>query len=196
MVGDVTDNLYTLDTSTGTATRVGEANQFGVSESQPRDLAGCPNGNLYMLGDDNDVLYLVNTSTGVATQIGSASEFSVSEHRPRGLACTDSGILYFLGDITDVLYTLNTSTGVATRVDSTTIKFGLNLGSPWGLAAVGENLYAVFIENNNVYTIDTTTGAATLLGWFRYKRFVDWLWWRRKYTLRYIIYRNRRFIYN
>ncbi len=57
MAGGSNAALYTVDTTTGVATRVGSATLFGVSESSPQDLAAIGN-TLYMVGDSNDVLYL------------------------------------------------------------------------------------------------------------------------------------------
>ena len=42
MVGSTNDALFTLNTSTGVATRVGSATQFGVNERGPGDLAFLP----------------------------------------------------------------------------------------------------------------------------------------------------------
>ena len=71
MVGDDNNWLYTLNTTTGVATRVGSSSNFGVSESAPTGLAS-HNGVLYMVGRDNDWLYTLNTTTGVATRVGSS----------------------------------------------------------------------------------------------------------------------------
>ena len=81
MVGTTNDWLYTLNTTTGVATRVGSSSQFGVSESFPTGLAS-HNGTLYMVGTQTDVLYTLNTTTGVATRVGSSTAFGVSENNP------------------------------------------------------------------------------------------------------------------
>ena len=85
MVGSTTDALYSLDLTTGIATRIGTATQFGVRESQPSDLAW-DGSTLYMLGWDADALYSLDPTTGVATRIGSATAFGVSEILASGLA--------------------------------------------------------------------------------------------------------------
>ena len=51
MVGSTRDALYTLDTTTGIAARVGSATQFGVSEASPSGLAS-HSSSLYMVGRD------------------------------------------------------------------------------------------------------------------------------------------------
>ena len=85
MTGSTNDALYTLNPSTGRATRVGSADQFGVSEDLPIDLAAIGN-TLYMVGTKTDVLYTVDTTTGVATRVGSADQFGANERGPTGLA--------------------------------------------------------------------------------------------------------------
>ena len=108
MVGAVNDALYTVDTTTGVATRVGSADQFGVNEGIPTGLTylpqstpmpdpdpdpdpmpdpdPTPSGTLYMTGGTNDALYTLNPSTGRATRVGSATRFGVNEASPSGLA--------------------------------------------------------------------------------------------------------------
>ena len=85
MVGEETDALHTLSTSTGVATRVGSANRFGVGEILPTGLAAIGT-TLYMVGEETDALHTLSTSTGVATRVGSANRFGVGERRPSGLA--------------------------------------------------------------------------------------------------------------
>ena len=85
MVGLSNNALHTVNTSTGVATRVGSAFQFGVNESGASGLASIKD-TLYMVGYANDVLYTVNTTTGVATRVGSADEFGANERGPTGLA--------------------------------------------------------------------------------------------------------------
>ena len=161
MVGSVRDALYTLNATTGLATRVGSATQFGVNESVPTGLA-FHNGTLYMLGSANDALYTLNTTTGIATRVGSATRFGVNETSPSGLA-SDGTNLYMLGGANDVLYTLNTTTGIATRVGSAT-RFGVNEQYPDGLAFHNGTLYMLGGANGVLYTLNTTTGIATRVG--------------------------------
>ena len=70
--------LFTIDTATGLGTRVGSADNWGVSEVWMRGLAY--NGvNLYGVGDSGQGLYTINTSTGVASRAGTATQFGVGE---------------------------------------------------------------------------------------------------------------------
>ena len=148
--------LYTLNTDTGKATRVGTQNGFGVSENLPAGLSW-HNGTLYMLGDDTDALYTVDTATGTATKVGSATAFGVGESTPGGLA-SSGGKLYMTGRTTYALYTLNTDTGVATRVGSDTA-FGIGEYSPAGMATP----YHPSDTVNPDFAIDSA-GAITYMG--------------------------------
>ncbi len=164
MVGDRFDfngALYTLDTTTGVATRVGSAIQFGLNENQPRGLAAIGNI-LYMVGERKDVLYTLDTNTGLAKRVGSAIQFGLNENQPKGLAAIDN-ILYMVGERNAALYTLDTNTGVATRIGNAD-KFGVSESSPQGLAAIGNILYMVGESNAALYTVDTNTGIATRVG--------------------------------
>ena len=148
--------LYTLNTSTGAATRVGIQDGFGVSENSPAGLSW-HNGTLYMLGDDTDALYTVNTTTGTATKVGSATAFGVNDDTPAGLA-SSGGTLYMTGRSTYALYTLDTDTGVATRMGSATA-FGVDEYSPAGMATPYHPSHAT----NPDFAIDSA-GAITYKG--------------------------------
>ena len=99
MVGRTTSALYTLNTMTGAATRVGNSNQFGVGQTRPAGLASHSNGNLYMVGAVPNRLYALNTSTGAATAIG-PERFGVNEDGPIGLV-VHKGRMYLAGDDDD-----------------------------------------------------------------------------------------------
>ena len=100
--------LYTLNTTTGVATRVGNtAAGFGVSESTPTGLAAI-GSTLYMVGQSNDVLYTLSTTTGSATRVGMATNFEVfdvTEDAPAGLAALGT-TLYMVGQTNAALYAL------------------------------------------------------------------------------------------
>ncbi len=177
MIGADTDVLYTLDTTTGVATRMSDAgvSQFGVGEGFPTGLAAI-DSTLYMVGQSNDALYTLNidsadmTDDGMAIQVGILSAgFGMSEGNPRGLAAIDS-TLYMVGQSNDALYTLNidsadmTDDGRAIRVGSTAAGFGMGESFPYGLAAIGSTLYMVGERTDVLYTLSTTTGEATQVG--------------------------------
>ena len=78
MVGRSNDALFTLNTDTGIATRIGTVDDFGVDEGNPQGLAS-HNGILYMVGGNTDALHSVDITKGIATQVGTATNFGVSE---------------------------------------------------------------------------------------------------------------------
>ena len=91
-------------------------------------------------------------------------QFGQSLTSPKGLAW-DGTALYMVDDGTDALYTVTTSTGIATRVGTTT-RFGLSDTDvqPRGLSWDGSTLY--MLTPDKVYTLDRTSGVATLVGRF------------------------------
>ena len=101
MVGADNNWLYTLNTTTGVATRVGSASSFGVSENTPSGLAS-HNGVLYMVGHSIDALFTLNTTTGVATYAGGAPQFAISEGAVSGIVVADS-VMYIVGTGLDYL---------------------------------------------------------------------------------------------
>ena len=161
MVGSSNDALYTVNPTTGRATRVGTATNFGVDETSPMGLAS-HNGKLYMVGLSNDALYTVNPTTGAATRVGSARRFGVGEDSPVGLG-SHNGKLYMVGRHYAALYTLNPTTGVAARVGSAT-NFGVREYHPGGLASHNGTLYMVGRDYGVLYTLNPTTGAAARVG--------------------------------
>ncbi len=171
MVGSDTDALYTLDTTTGVATKVSDTSvtEFGVGEGNPTGLAAI-NDTLYMVGWNNDVLYTLNIDStdgspdGRAYRVGStAAGFDVGESVPTGLAAINN-ILYMVGTTNDALYTLDTTTGGAAQVGSVSAGFNVGETNPRGLAAIGTTLYMVGLTNADLYTLDTTDGDATQMG--------------------------------
>ena len=104
MVGDAgSGSLYTLNTTTGAATKVQFSN-FGLStrETQPTGLA-YGGSTLYMMGADpsgtsGPPIYTVNTSTGVATKDGNLS-----------LNATTSSLHFWNDGTNNNLYTFRTT---------------------------------------------------------------------------------------
>ena len=97
--------LYSIDASNATATRIGSATYFGVSESSPGGLAS-DGTNLYMVGRTNKKLYTLDTTTGVATPLSSASNFNLGSDvtvTPTGLT-VHNGAFYMLDGAADALY--------------------------------------------------------------------------------------------
>ena len=155
MAGGRNDALYTVNRTTGVATRVGSATRFGVGERAPVGLAW-DGSNLFMLGAAG-ALYRLNRSTGIATRVGSATNFGVGETAPVGL-CWDGSNLFMIGLSTRTLYTLNRTTGVATSVATVTTD------AVGALAFDGSLMYSTGLGSEQLYTIGRTTGIATRIG--------------------------------
>ena len=119
----VTDALYTINRTTGAATRVGsDSATFGSGVNNPNGMAW-DGTTLWMVDEGNVALHSVDRSTGAATRVGSAVEFGVSVSEPSGLAW-DGTTLYMVSYDTDALYTLDRTTGIATQVGSA-VEFGI-----------------------------------------------------------------------
>ena len=159
MVGARNDRLYTIDTTDGTATQVGNlAAGFGIGETTPAGLAAMGD-TLYMVGEDTDRLYTLNIdpddgiADGSADQVGDlAAGFGVGEINPSGLAALGN-TLYMVGAINGRLYSLNPADGMATQVGSLGAGFGVSEGVPTGLAAIGDILYMVGQDNLALYAL-------------------------------------------
>jgi len=147
------DHLYRIDLASGVATDIG-ATGFSDIES----LSFSPSsGLLYGVDDVTDQLVTIDTASGAATAVG-----------PLGVNITDTGLSFdCLGRLwmsTDApknptnLYRLDPATGLATLVG--------NQGQEvTGLAARGTVLYGLGGDlKNNLVKIDTTTGAASVVG--------------------------------
>lgn len=151
-----TDQLLTIDRTTGQSTVVGALNL--TLESTGSGLAfDSLNERLYLVEDN--VLNIVNTTTGAATPVGTGGALDLS-----GLAYDPvNDTLYAVNDSSERLYTVNPNTGGTTQIG--TLSAGTNLGE-MGLAfdPVNEILYLSDFSNQNLYQIDTETGAATLVG--------------------------------
>ena len=136
--------LYSINKATGWGTQIGS---LGLS-SLGGSLAFSPTGTLYLLANDMpSVLYTVNTETGQATV-----EFNTGYSFAQDLVFFN-GSLYFTNPFS--LFLLNLSDQSTTRIGS----FGASITKL--VAADNGVLYG--IDKNNVYSIDTATGAATLV---------------------------------
>ena len=95
MTGIANSCLYTLNVTTGVATRIGSATQFGVGEDSVTDILSF-GGRLYMVGKGTDKLYTLNVETGVATVVNSSiTKFGVNEDLVTGIGLfTGPGVVW------------------------------------------------------------------------------------------------------
>ena len=149
-------NVFRIDPATANTTQIPSTNNLDA-------IAGTagPNGLLYALDDTVSELYTVNPVTGTKTNIG-----LTGIGLPDGLLAFDpSGHLFAdaFDPTGDFLYQLDPATGAATPIGSiggvgSTLHF-------FSGVFVGGTLYgfASQVSGAGIYSIDTTTGAATLL---------------------------------
>jgi hypothetical protein len=143
--GDSAKKLYKVDIATGAATEIGS---LGVSGTE-FGLIFDSSGTLYLVDDEN--LYTVDTVAGAATLIGSS-----------GTTLSDSlawlnGVLYTTGRHGN-LYSVDTTTSATTLIGS----LGFTVAQQTGLTVSGNELWGYDEGTLQLFTINTTTGLATL----------------------------------
>ncbi len=149
---DASDNLWSIDLSTGVATQIGPTG-FADIES----LSFSATGVLYGVDDTTDQLVTCSTTTGACTPVGSVGvDFTDS-----GLSFSDNGQLWMSTDEPGPpfnFYELNPSTGAATLI-------GNQSQEVTGLAFWGGVLYGVGGDyRDNLVTVNRSTGLATPKG--------------------------------
>ena len=166
MTSATTDALYTLDSATSEATRVGTAEKFGVGETIPSGMAW-HDGQLYMAGYYNNNIYTLDTETGEAALIATAAQITGSGGPDRqfvGVASHD-GHLYVTTAVTGRLYRVDLDTLTGTQIGED--DFG-DIGEthPYGIASHGSpaELYMVGTNTDKLYKLDTDTGEADIVG--------------------------------
>lgn len=112
---------------------------------------------IWMTGDDGQNLYTVDSNTGAGALVGNFGQSDTYT-----LAFSQNGTLYGIsnGFSNGTLVTIDRATGHATTVGVST-----GVGNMMSLAfAQDGTLYAGSWSNNNLYTINASTGAASLVG--------------------------------
>ena len=166
MVDDATDALYTLNRTTGRATRVrSSTRQFGASITNPRGLAW-DGTSLYMI--TSSALYTLNKSTGIATRFKDDPErtgrttnvptysFGTGITGANGIAA-HSKRLFMVDGATNSLYVVDRSSGAGYRI-------GMHLlrsGKPAALEVVGSTLYMSSTGPSAFHTVSRSSGRAT-----------------------------------
>jgi hypothetical protein len=148
-VDDISDQLLSINTTTGAATAVG-ALGFG----RVLGLAFNSSGTLFGVDETTDQLLTINTITGAATAVGSVGFSNV-----QGLAFSSSGTLFGVDNATDNLLTINTTTGAGTVVGP----HGFPVVSGLAFDSSG-TLFGSDFSVDQLLTINTTTGAGTTVG--------------------------------
>ena len=148
--------LLTADPSTGTPTTIGT-----MTGSDFTGLAyNVTTGIMYASGYDgvNSSLYTVNLETAATTLIGTMQSSALII----GIACDVAGNLYALDLSNDILLSVDKTTGAGTEIGS----LGIDINYAQDIAFDRDNdiLYGtLYTTDGGLYTIDVTTGAASLL---------------------------------
>ena len=155
--GGTASSLYTIDPTTGASTLVG-ATGFGhvvAMDFNPVD------GLLYGISNSSGgTLLTIDVATGAGTAIATLGGSMTGSNAP-DMAFNAAGTLYTWNEpFTDNLNTVDLGTGVGTEIGPNgggafTFQLGLDIDSSG----------TVYIKNgdNDIYTVDTGTGAATFL---------------------------------
>ena len=163
-----TDSLYRIDLSTGAQTRLGRVQSLGQTRIDVEGLAFSPDGTLYGVDDDSMKLFPINTDNGV---IIDTQEVSITGMGPAGgndfgftFAC--DGGLYATSVSQKSLYRMNLD-GSTSLIGN----MGQNIsalaayGNPVELYGLSNGLLAnQSADTRSLYSINTSTGAATLIG--------------------------------
>jgi len=162
--------LYTINQSTGASNFV--TTVTGLNALIEGDIAFSSSGTLYavydVLASGAEDLFSINTSTGMATDIGAIIPFVIAGNDLSAMAFDASGNLWVYDDDALKLYTVNTSTGaILTSVNVTVNGMSQFTGSVAGMSfnpANGTLYLATGEGTTNLYTVNTTTGALSLVG--------------------------------
>ena len=162
--------LITINPVTGVGTLATTLSGFGAEGLSIRGLAFSSTGVLYAVnnggspGDTttNDLLYTINASTGAMTLVGTMAFTGV-----QSLTFSSGGTLYGF-DGGGGLITIDPLTAAATDVNLTIGASGNDIQTI--AFSPGGTLYG---GRNNLFTIDLTTGASTLVGGGSGGTFVD-----------------------
>jgi len=149
-------NLYSINTSTATATLIGPTGQ-----TQMIGLVVDTDNTIYAISEEpNSRLWTLSPTTGTATFVGSLG-FNLQEGDMT--ISPGTGLMYVADGAGDNLYTVDKTTGAATLVGS----FGSLGRDVSGLQFIGSTLYGLALRDSNpdvLLTVDPSTGATTLVG--------------------------------
>jgi hypothetical protein len=165
------DSLYLIDLSTGSDQRKGELISGIESRLDTEGLAISPDGTLWGIDDDSRTLFPINKATGAINfqdeipltgfQSGGGNDFGMS------FSCDNS--LYITSVRTQTLYHM--SMDGSSDIIGTEGALGVNIsaiaafGSPTQLYGLGNGQFQNgTTDSPNLYSIDTATGVATLIG--------------------------------
>jgi hypothetical protein len=157
------NSLITINKVTGAGTVVGPY-ATGNNETMA-DLTFTSDGTLYgWLEPNTDSLYTINTATGAATLVGDSGLSTFGS----GLAASSSNVLFYAGDGDSGDFdTISRATGLPTKVATLSGSTDRAISALAFNAAgtlFGSRLDEDSTRASDLVTINTTTGALTVLG--------------------------------
>lgn len=152
-------DLYTIDTTTGAQTLIGSTGLAGNVTGIRWDSS---TGNTYLMSSScsGSTLYTMDLTSGATTSVGSSSGNCIID-----IAIDPSGLMYGVDIIADTLVAIDKTTGAASSIGS----IGFNANYAQGMDFDGSTgiLYLAGFDagtfTGNMYTIDLTSGLATLI---------------------------------
>lgn len=156
--GLTNSTLYTLNSSTGASTAVGNFDAT-ASAAGLNSLEFDPSGSkLYAWGTTDNYLYTINPTTAVATRVGNTGYSSGGD-----LAWDASSGMLFGTTASNQLVKINPTTAATTLIGTLSIT-----GSAFGLIEDGSGNLVVGSELTShgvtLYSVNKTTAAVTLIG--------------------------------
>jgi hypothetical protein len=155
--------LYSVDPDTGAFTTIGGSVANGYTG------LGYTNGQLYGVTWAGSAanLYSIDIATGTSTLIGSCGYYLYID-----IAISGAGVCYGHDIIADQICTIDLATGATTVVGPTGIYANYAQGASYDLG--NDVMYlAAYTSGGELYTVDTATGHATLVGAFQGSTEID-----------------------
>jgi len=164
------DSLYVIDLATGSNQSRGELISGVDSRVDTEGLAFAPDGQLWGIDDASLTLFPISAASGainIQSEI-SLSGFQIGGGNDFGMTFSCDNTLYITSVISQTLYTLNMDGSReivgADGALGQNISAIASIGNPARLYGLGNGQDAGVTDSPNLYSIDTQTGIATLIG--------------------------------
>lgn len=154
-----TSDLYTVDPATAVGTSVGAIGRAMTGLAfDPTDgtLFGSTSSNSTA---NPDTLVTINPATGAATVIGSLSGKAIPD-----IAFDSTGVLFGWNNTDKRVVTIDKATGAVTNLASAPAFVGFASGNGLAFNSTGVLYFTPKNATNNLYTVNTSSGAQTSLG--------------------------------
>lgn len=158
-LGNAGDLFMTVDPATGVATAIGPTGAGALP-----GLAVSPTGEIFATSNSNSAgpsnLYRIDATTGQATLVGATGASYMD-----AIAFDRDGNLWGFGHSgLSHFYQIDTSTGIATDLGAVNEKIVGLACDPISGTLYGSSTTGIAVVHDAIYTVDTSTGALTLVG--------------------------------